>query len=248
MCISFEEARAMPLLQVPDEQEAIRGWQECRDAGAAERLVRSHARLVHAIARRWARRPQDLDDLVSAGMVGLLRAAEEYDAGHKARFATYARWWIMTTVCKEVARQRCVLSLPARRYHDMIGGRLDEDEAAAVSAAVHGVVGIDAPLGPDRDDTLASRLPDDAPDAEAQMIETARRDDLRRILAEAIDGLKGPAREVMRLRAAETPVSHAVIARRMRLGTRQVRMIEKAAHLALRNTLRKRGFVPADLG
>lgn len=62
-----------------------------------EEVVVEYAPLVRQIANRLAARlPDSLDrnDLVQAGMIGLLDALEKYDSGREAQFRTYAEFRI----------------------------------------------------------------------------------------------------------------------------------------------------------
>jgi len=62
-----------------------------------EEVVLEYAPLVRHIANRLAARlPESLDrdDLVQAGMIGLLDAIEKYDSGREAQFRTYAEFRI----------------------------------------------------------------------------------------------------------------------------------------------------------
>jgi RNA polymerase sigma factor for flagellar operon FliA len=63
-------------------------------AAISEALVLDHCRLVKQIAQHLVRRMPsnvELDDLVQAGMVGLLEAAQRYTSDAGASFATFAR-------------------------------------------------------------------------------------------------------------------------------------------------------------
>ncbi len=63
------------------------------DARQQHDLVIQHAPLVRRIAQHLASRlpaSVQLDDLIQAGMMGLLEAARNYDAGQGASFETYA--------------------------------------------------------------------------------------------------------------------------------------------------------------
>ena len=63
--------------------------------------------MVHKIARRtvrYLRPPLSFDDLVSAGTVGLLKAARDFDASHQAEFKTYAYIRIKGAVLDELRR------------------------------------------------------------------------------------------------------------------------------------------------
>jgi RNA polymerase sigma factor for flagellar operon FliA len=62
-------------------------------AEGRDRLVRQHLGLVQHIARRMSRAAGttvELTDLVSAGMIGLLRAIDGFDASYNVAFSTYA--------------------------------------------------------------------------------------------------------------------------------------------------------------
>jgi len=63
--------------------------------------------MVRKIARRavsYIRPPLSLDDLVSAGTIGLLKAARDFDASHQAEFKTYAYIRIKGAVLDELRR------------------------------------------------------------------------------------------------------------------------------------------------
>ncbi len=66
---------------------------QTREESARNRLVEQYLPLVRAVAGRMcARLPEcvDLDELVSAGSVGLLSAVEGFDPGRKVKFETYS--------------------------------------------------------------------------------------------------------------------------------------------------------------
>ena len=59
-------------------------------AGSRERLIESHLPLAKSVAKRYAGRGVDLDDLVQVGAVGLIKAADRFDAGRGVAFSTFA--------------------------------------------------------------------------------------------------------------------------------------------------------------
>lgn len=71
MAISFATARKAPLLDVEQERVLIGRWQTDRDGAALEALTLSHLRLVHACAKRLRADPNDREELISEGMVGV---------------------------------------------------------------------------------------------------------------------------------------------------------------------------------
>jgi RNA polymerase sigma-B factor len=57
---------------------------------ARRRLIERHLPLVGSIARRYAGGTEPLDDLVQVGSIGLIKAADRYDAGRGVPFAAIA--------------------------------------------------------------------------------------------------------------------------------------------------------------
>lgn len=70
-----------PLLTAEEEQTCSR-----------DELITRNSRLVTSIAKRYKGRGHELDDLISEGTIGLIRAADKYDK--RGRFSTYATYWI----------------------------------------------------------------------------------------------------------------------------------------------------------
>jgi RNA polymerase sigma-B factor len=98
------------------------------DSGDAVRqeLVRSHLPLVRAMARRYARRREEFDDLVQAGSVGLVKAATRFDPARGVAFATF----VTPSVEGEIRRQLRERSKGTATVSDPVA-----DEHAAESAA-----------------------------------------------------------------------------------------------------------------
>lgn len=72
-----------------------------------EQLVREYATLVKRIAHHLIGRLPDsvqLDDLIQAGMIGLLEAARKYDGGKGASFETYAGIRIRGAMLDEIRK------------------------------------------------------------------------------------------------------------------------------------------------
>lgn len=100
----LSQAQAAPVLTVEEERElALKSM--AGDAGAAERLMASHFRLVISQARRYRGGGVAFADLVQEGMIGLSHAVRKFDpAAHDNRFATYALWWVRSAMQDHVVR------------------------------------------------------------------------------------------------------------------------------------------------
>ncbi|NLG61394.1 MAG: FliA/WhiG family RNA polymerase sigma factor [Candidatus Cloacimonetes bacterium] len=89
--------------------EATKLWEACRagDADARERLVADNLALVHHVARKIQRTVGDaveLQDLVSAGTMGLVQAVETFDATRGHAFSTFAAPRIRGAILDELRR------------------------------------------------------------------------------------------------------------------------------------------------
>ena len=104
--------------------------------GTRNGLLTEHVGLVHHVARQLARRlstAADLDEMVSAGMVGLIHAAEAFDASRGLSFSTYAVPRIRGAILDELRRQD---ELPRNlRRHTRDLGRARELLAARLRRA-----------------------------------------------------------------------------------------------------------------
>lgn len=75
-----EEARCIEALQKGDDREAGR---------AKEILIERNLRLVAHIAKKYQNVDEDMEDLISIGTIGLIKAVSSFDAG-KGKLSTYA--------------------------------------------------------------------------------------------------------------------------------------------------------------
>lgn len=75
-----EEAHYIQALQQGDREEAAR---------AREILIERNLRLVAHIAKKYQNVDEDMEDLISIGTIGLIKAISSFDAG-KGKLSTYA--------------------------------------------------------------------------------------------------------------------------------------------------------------
>ena len=67
-------------------------------------LITANVKLVVSIAAKYLNKGLDIEDLVSEGQMGLLKAVEKFDENNGARFSTYAYAWIKQSI--ELALQK----------------------------------------------------------------------------------------------------------------------------------------------
>lgn len=87
------------------------------------RLVEQNIPLVWFYARKFVLkfplRKMDLEDVVQAGLEGLMRAVEKFDVEKGYKFSTYAIWWIRQKIQRAYLEENFACKLPARyNVHD----------------------------------------------------------------------------------------------------------------------------------
>jgi RNA polymerase primary sigma factor len=75
-------------------------------------LVQSNIRLVIHIAKRFANKGVDTEELIQEGSIGLIKAAEKYNLHKGFRFTTYAYWWIQQAIKNALSQKRSSIRIP----------------------------------------------------------------------------------------------------------------------------------------
>lgn len=95
-------------------------------SGSRDAFLTQHIGLVHHVARQLANRlstQADLDELVSAGSMGLIQAVDSFDRKRGLSFSTYAVPRIRGAILDELRKQDHVPRNVRRRTRDMTRAR-----------------------------------------------------------------------------------------------------------------------------
>ena len=87
-----------PILSEKEEFMLAKRWQTKGDAKAARKLITSHLRLVAKIAFGYRGYKLPIEDIISEGNVGLMKAVKKFDPDKGFRLSTYAMWWIKASI------------------------------------------------------------------------------------------------------------------------------------------------------
>jgi RNA polymerase sigma factor for flagellar operon FliA len=227
-----------------------------------EKLILEHLAQVKLIARRIHERlpvSVSLDDLISAGVVGLIAAIDRYDASHDVKLKTYAEYKIRGAILDSLRgldwaprqqRKRSKLIEAAIASLEQIHHRMPTEEEIAAQLAltvseyqdwlseVRGLtLGSLENAGTEEDGCdLLRYLADSDEDWPSQIVERA---ELERLLAEAIDRMPQLERTVLSLYYYEE-MTLREIAKIVDLHESRISQLKSQAILRLRSYMQKR--------
>ena len=106
-------AESKPLSREREVELAARIQQG--DMAARDELVQANLRFVVDVAKNYQNRGLSLSDLISAGNLGLLTAAERFDGTKGYKFISYAVWWIRQSILQSIAEHARTVRLPLNK-------------------------------------------------------------------------------------------------------------------------------------
>jgi RNA polymerase primary sigma factor len=217
-------------------------------AAAKEALIRANLRFVVNIAKKYQHRGLPLDDLISEGNIGLMRAIDRFDVDMGYHFISYAVWWIRQAIMTALSEKSRMIRLPTNRALELSHLEGDRDEgrppsprAAHLLSVSREPLSLDAPVGPSQDsalfgdtmiDTSSRRL-------EELAVESSLREDINAVLG----SLAKKEAEIIQYRFGlngARPHSLRELGITYRLTKERIRQIEKRALRLLQNPERSR--------
>lgn len=97
-------SEALPPPLSPDEETGLIGRLEAGDDGVRPTLIERNLRLVVYIARKFENTGVGIEDLVSIGTIGLIKAVNTFDPQKRIKLATYASRCIENEILMHLRR------------------------------------------------------------------------------------------------------------------------------------------------
>lgn len=82
------------------------------DEDAIQKLAKGNLRFVVSVAKQYQHCGVPLSDLVSAGNIGLVKAAKRFDHTRGFKFISYAVWWIRQSITIAISEYLKTIRLP----------------------------------------------------------------------------------------------------------------------------------------
>lgn len=230
MLISYTAALKAPMLELEQERKLIEQWQGQGDTASLQALITSHARQVHACARKVNSKIEHHEDLVAEGVIGLIKAADKFELAKNVRFSTYAHWWVLNSVRAANARLKNIVDIP-----------LSAQSATSALSLVN-------PVGANGESVdLDDVLPSEDPTPEECVISRSEAAELRKTMVSAMQDLSVVERDIVVSRSLSSePEPLQALADRLGLGRDRLRQVERRALSRLKFALMARGLSTAN--
>lgn len=87
--ISGISTSELKIMKEEKKIELLKKYKETGDTEIRNELIKGNLRLVLSVIQKYSGRGQDADDLFQIGVVGLIKAIENFDLSKEVRFSTY---------------------------------------------------------------------------------------------------------------------------------------------------------------
>jgi len=251
-------------LLTPEEEVKLAARIKRGDKKAREHMIKANLRLVVKIAQDYSNYGLPLQDLISEGNIGLMKAVERFDPKKGGKLSTYAAWWIKQSIKRALANQSKTIRLPVhmvdkiaklRRITAMLTeayGREPSDEElceetgipmkkiSLLKRAAQRPTSLDAPVGDEDSSSYAEIIGDESAvnplDALADKNMHGELDDLYEVLDERESKIIDARFGI----GGKTPMTLEEVGREFGVTRERIRQLQNIALDKMRKSLRKR--------
>lgn len=231
---------------------------------AREHLIKANTRLVVSIAKRYRGQGMSFLDLIQAGNIGLIKAADKFDYRRGNKFGTYATWWIRQSIARTLKQQGRTIRIPvhttdrirkvyktAQRMEQDLGHRptpeeiademdLDPEEVRWLLEVSRRPYSLERPVGEEEDSEFGDFIEDESAPSPVQ---TAELHMLHDEIQDALTALTPREVRVLRMRfglGGEQTYTLREVGEKLGVTRERIRQIEGQALKKLRHARHRR--------
>lgn len=90
-------------------------------------ITKGNLRFVITIAKLYQNQGLDLNDLISEGNIGLIKAIDKYDVSSNIKFISYAVWWIRQSIMSSLNDYARTIRIPSNIVQEMEKKRKEDN-------------------------------------------------------------------------------------------------------------------------
>ena len=191
-----------------------------RYMNSRDKMICSNLRLVGGIAGSYSSKFEiEFMDLVSEGTIGLIKAVDRFDVDKGFKLSTFATWWIKQGIRRYISNNYSDLKIPngfyseSKEFRNLVS-RLEEEQGRQLTidevCSLTGVsredamdminykvkaVSLDMPVNDEEDASLGDFIPS----KDEEIDEDIRKEELNKIVKDALGVLKDDEKEAIML-------------------------------------------------
>ena len=101
-------------------KELIKKYKATGDINIRNEIILANIRLVEKWAAKYRMTSElDMEDLVSWGVIGMIRAIDKFELSHNTEFSTYAVYWIRQSITRAIHNESNIIRLPVHIQEKM---------------------------------------------------------------------------------------------------------------------------------
>jgi RNA polymerase primary sigma factor len=126
----FNDINKFAVLTPDEEVELFKRYKETKDFKAREKLLNHNLRFVVSVAKNYQINTAKiaLNDLISIGNYGLIKAVEKFDYTKGFKFISYAVWWIQQTILEHMDKHTHQIRVASYEINDLYEMGLVKEE------------------------------------------------------------------------------------------------------------------------
>ncbi len=260
--IYLREISEVPLLDREAEIKLARRVKK-KDPKARIEMISANLRLVVKIAHDYGHLGLPIQDLISEGNIGLMKAVERFDPNRGVKLSTYAAWWIKQSIKRALANQSKTIRLPvhivdklsrmrriAIQLADVLGREpTDEELSEEMGVPLYKITqlktislrpsSLDAPVGDDENASFGEIVADESSLDPAELL---RDKALRKDVMDMVEELDERERAIMITRYGldgSKPMTLEMIGRKFKVTRERIRQIQNIALHKMKGMMRK---------